>query len=522
MRKFNVTGTCIPNDHYMVDTINKLQKIKKMIDDREYFTINRGRQYGKTTTLALLEDFLADEYIVISISFEGIGDIPFENEANFCKTFTKLISKSLRFTSVSKAYRDSWWNKDVVGFDDLSDHITDMCENKKLVLLIDEVDKSSNNRVFLGFLGKLREKYLARARNKDFTFHSVILAGVYDIKNIKLRLVQEGLHTPTIGETTINNSPWNIAADFDVDMSFSVVEIESMLISYENDHQTGMDIPAIAQEIYDYTSGYPVLVSNICKKIDEKLDKEWTTQTVRKAVKIILSENAPLFQSIAKNLQSNKDLENVVYDILMKGGHWSFTYDNPAVEVGAMYNYFANVDGGVKISNKIFELRMINHFVARDKLAALKTSVPVSEKRTIIQDGKFNMQTCLERFAKYYHEHYSSKDVKFIEDECRYFFLFFLNSILNGSGFAHPESAFTDDRRMDVVINYLDDQYIVELKIWKGDAYIDKGHAQLLGYMDKKSLNAGYMLIFDFNVNKKPRQEWITLDDGRQIYEVQV
>jgi len=522
MRKFNVTGTCIPAMHYMVDTINKLKEIKKLIDDREYFTINRGRQYGKTTTLSLLRRFLADEYTVISISFQGLSENTFASESAFCQSFIKHIKKALKFTNEPTEYVERWQNSDVKDFETLSDHITDLCENKKLVLLVDEVDKTSNNIVFLNFLSKLRQKYLDRADETDFTFHSVILAGVYDIKNIKLRLVQEGLHTAVAGEMTINNSPWNIATDFDVDMSFSVIEIESMLTAYENDHQTGMDITAIAEEIYNYTSGYPVLVSNICKKIDEKLDKDWTVETVRKAVKLILDENSPLFQSMNKNLQSNKDFENIAYDILINGNHWTFTYDNPAVEVGAMYNYFANVDGGVKIANKIFELRMINYFVARDKLAQLRSAVPTTEKIAIIQDDKFNMQICLERFAKYYHEHYSGKDVKFIEKECRYFFLFFLNSILNGRGFAHIESAFTDNRRMDVVINYLDEQYVVELKIWRGDEYDRQGHQQLLGYMDKKSLKTGYMLTFDFRINPKPNQEWITLDDGRQIYSVRI
>jgi predicted AAA+ superfamily ATPase len=36
----------------------------------KYFTINRPRQYGKTTTLSLLESLLADEYFVIDMSFE--------------------------------------------------------------------------------------------------------------------------------------------------------------------------------------------------------------------------------------------------------------------------------------------------------------------------------------------------------------------------------------------------------------------------------------------------------------------
>jgi hypothetical protein len=52
VKKFNVTGTCIPEKHYMVDISEKLDKIISMIESDEYFTINRSRQYGKTTTLA--------------------------------------------------------------------------------------------------------------------------------------------------------------------------------------------------------------------------------------------------------------------------------------------------------------------------------------------------------------------------------------------------------------------------------------------------------------------------------------
>ena len=45
--------------------------------------------------------------------------------------------------------------------------------------MIDEVDKTSNNMVFLNFLSKLQEKYLARRVDKDFSFHSVITIGNY-------------------------------------------------------------------------------------------------------------------------------------------------------------------------------------------------------------------------------------------------------------------------------------------------------------------------------------------------------
>ena len=55
-KRFNVTGTCIPNRHYMVDTFNKIDKIMELIENEEYFIINRPRQYGKTTTFFLLNN----------------------------------------------------------------------------------------------------------------------------------------------------------------------------------------------------------------------------------------------------------------------------------------------------------------------------------------------------------------------------------------------------------------------------------------------------------------------------------
>lgn len=53
-RTFNVTGSCDTQLHYMVDITDRLEKIKVLIDNGDYFTINRARQYGKTTTIRAL------------------------------------------------------------------------------------------------------------------------------------------------------------------------------------------------------------------------------------------------------------------------------------------------------------------------------------------------------------------------------------------------------------------------------------------------------------------------------------
>lgn len=56
-KTFNVTGLCLPSIHYMVDINNKLKAIKQLIDKGAYFTINKSRQYGKTTTLEALYSY---------------------------------------------------------------------------------------------------------------------------------------------------------------------------------------------------------------------------------------------------------------------------------------------------------------------------------------------------------------------------------------------------------------------------------------------------------------------------------
>lgn len=86
-KRFNSTGVCVSRKYYMVDISNKIEEIKKLIDNEFYFTINRPRQYGKTTTLNEINNRLKDLYLVINISFEGIGDVVFEDEKAFVINF---------------------------------------------------------------------------------------------------------------------------------------------------------------------------------------------------------------------------------------------------------------------------------------------------------------------------------------------------------------------------------------------------------------------------------------------------
>jgi len=197
MKIFKGTGICVPEKNYMVDISGKIAQIKKLVDNECYFTINRARQYGKTTTLYELRKRLSGEYLVIKISFEGLGDESFASSEAFCPAFIREIATALASPSVNAEpeYIEQLADYNINNFDLLSRHITKMCRNEKIVLLIDEVDRTSNNRVFLQFLSTLRKKFLARDGGDDYTFHSVVLAGVYCELTINITDGTDGEYT---------------------------------------------------------------------------------------------------------------------------------------------------------------------------------------------------------------------------------------------------------------------------------------------------------------------------------------
>jgi hypothetical protein len=517
MRKFNTTGLCVPKMHYMVDTTEKIIEIAAMVSEGLYFTINRARQFGKTTTISSLRDRIKNEYLVIDTSFEGVGDDSFQTNENFCKMFVKLITDELKFVDVDDYAAEIWRTGSPVDMLDLGALITDFCNasSKPVVLSIDEVDKTSNNQVFLNFLGMLRNKYLKRNDGKDITFHSVILAGVYDIKNLKLRIADEKAMSAR-GER-IHNTPWNIAADFRVDMSFKPNEIATMLTEYENDCQTGMDIEAVSDEIYRYTNGYPFLVSKICKTIDEQSNKEWTSNGIENSVKLILQENNTLFDDMFKNIEGNPKMYDLIYDIVIEGTDRAFAIGNPEIELGSMFGILINKDGKVAVSNLIFEILITNYLAS--KMEAQTDIIKLLVKNDAVINGRLNLQLIIEKFCRHYRELYTEQSETFLEKHGRLLFITYLKPYINGTGFYHIESETRNAERMDLVVDYGSEQFVIELKIWHGDKRHEDDYNQLYDYLDNKGFDTGYLLIFDFRKEKqKQKPKWIR-HRGKRIFD---
>lgn len=511
-KRFNTTGVCIPHLHYMVDITDKLVKIEAMVNRGDYFVINRPRQYGKTTTMYMLEQKLKDDYLVLSISFEGLGDLIFEEEKIFSKKILKVFADSIQLDYEEYCAKLYEMAEEISDLNGVSKAITKFSKliNKDMVLFIDEVDKSSNNQLFMSFLGMLRNKFLLRQQGKDKTFHSVILAGVYDIKNLKLKIRQD--------DEKKYNSPWNIAVNFNVDMSFNCDEISTMLKKYCEDKNVLINIKEISEKIHFYTSGYPFLVSRICQIIDES-QLVWNEDNINKAVKELLQENNTLFDDLVKNIENNNEFREYLFDLIINGTERTFNIHNPLINLGTVFGYLKNLDGRVKISNRIFEQMLYNYFSS--KLENKTDMSTYNFKENFIIENGLDFEKILLRFQQFIKEQYSNIDSKFIEREGRLLFLAFIKPIINGVGFDFKEVQISEEKRLDIVITYLSHKYVVELKIWRGIEYHKKGLKQLKDYLDNQGLDKGYLLVYNFNKDKEYIKERVNFE-GKEIFVVYV
>lgn len=474
MRKeFNVTGLCVPKKHYMVDLSKRLVQMKKMIDKGNYFVINRARQYGKTTTLAALAEYLKDEYRVIFMDFQTIGNAMYENEDSFSRAFAACFLEE--FQTSGKICEDKRPLAEQVIKEletvlveqnrpfylmNLFRYLIAVCElsDRPLVLMIDEIDSAKNNQVFLDFLSQLRNYYLRRERKGTAAFHSVILAGVYDVKNLKRKLRTDEEHKM--------NSPWNIAVNFDMDMSFFKDEIAKMLGEYEADENTGMNIGDMAGLIYEETSGYPFLVCRLCKIMDEELpgtaefknrSEAWSKEGFLAAVRILVLEKNTLFDSLNHKLGDYPELERVISRMLFNGEQVIYNPDFEEIDIAMMFGFARREGAVVVIANRIFETRLYNRFLTSEEW----------------------------------------------KEYGRIFFLLYLRPIINGTGNYYVEAQTRDKKRTDVIVDYHGEQFIIEMKLWHGKEYHERGEAQLADYLNIYNKQTGYLLSFNFNKKKE-------------------
>ena len=212
----------------------------------------------------------------------------------------------------------------------------------------------------------------------------------------------------------------------------------------------------------------------------------------------------------------------MIDSLLFSGKTIVYNYYEPAINIATIFGLVKNENGAVVVSNRIFETWLYNLYLSSaemQKKSIYETSL--RDKNQFIKDGRLDMKRILEKFVCHFHEIYGDKNEQFLEEEGRKYFLLYLKPIINGTGNYYVESRTRNMRRTDVIVDYLGEQYIIEMKIWHGEEYRSRGERQLAGYLDDYHKGKGYMLSFNFNKNKEIGVHEMVID-GKTIIEAVV
>ena len=137
----------------------------------------------------------------------------------------------------------------------------------------------------------------------------------------------------------------------------------------------------------------------------------------------------------------------------------------------------------------------------------------LQNKNQFIQDGHLRMDLLLQKFVTHFDDVYGDRKQQFVGEDGRRYFLLYLKPILNGSGNYYIETRTRNLERTDVIIDYQGEQFVIEIKIWRENAYHTRSEKQLPEYLNHYHLDKGYMLSFNFNQKKTIGVKEIWLGD---------
>ena len=168
-----------------------------------------------------------------------------------------------------------------------------------------------------------------------------------------------------------------------------------------------------------------------------------------------------------------------------------------------MFGFVAERDNAVVVANRIFEMKLYNLFLSEEEMGSRSFCDATEMRSQFVVRGMLQMKLVLEKFCQYYGEICGEREERFLEEDGRRLFLLYLRPIINGTGNYYIEAQTRDERRTDIIVDYLGEQFIIELKIWHGNEYNERGERQLAEYLDYYHKDKGYLLSFNFNKKKE-------------------
>lgn len=514
MRYFNTFGPIDPEKHYFVPRTALLTELLAQIDEGHYFTIFAPRQMGKTTLLRQLRDTLAETelYLPVLLDFEGFEELPVSEflqafHWDFGQRLLQLIQNKV--PTQQKTLGTLVNGQSPTSFFMLRrffESVHRLLPAHQVVLITDEFD-SIPPVATTDLLQTWRAIYL----NSDppRSLHSVVLIGIQNIAALNLG----------------RSSPFNIARQIRLP-DFSPEEVAYLLAQYTA--ETGQPfLPEAVAEITIQTAGQPFLVNRLAAITTDAVATDRaepiTRAQVQQARDQLVRERNYNFETLQRHAAEYKE---AVLGILF-GGIYPFTHNSPVVKTLAMYGIISETpEGNCQVANPLYERVLIDHFTPFEIGLSAAILVNGHDFRPYAVDGALQMTTILSHFRQFV-ERRGREAFKVTEmpQEAtgQYLLSAFLDILMRQVGSETFVEVPSGPGRLDLIVVYQEQRYIVETKIWRGQAEFDQGLQQLADYLATEGADEGYFVVFHARpkvYGKLPgdQLEYTRLVDGKTIH----
>jgi len=508
-RYFNTTGYCRPDWHYMIEPLRGIEdEINSLIENRQYFLIHAPRQSGKTTLLHSIARKInsGGKYVSVVFSLERASYEGITHEVANYTMINALHSSSILFLPENEMPPSPEEAREKTLFEYINTWCSEL--SKPVVLFCDEVD-SLQDAVLISVLRQFRDGFQLRPQ---YFPASIALVGLRDLRDYKMQARgKEG--SPGSG------SPFNIKAESFTLGNFTKLQIQNLYLQFTE--ETGQKFSdEVLELIYEYTGGQPWLVNALANEIVVKIlkkdfTKEITPEIVDTAKENLIQRRDTHLDSLIDKLHDLR-VKSIVESIISGEGIKNQDY-NDNLQYTLDLGIVKRTPTGIKIANKIY-----NEIIPRTLNASFQDELEGQTERQwyITPEGKLDMNFLLKEFQKFYRRHSESWMDQFSYQEAgkQLLLMAYLQRVVNGGGKIDREMAYGRGRT-DLVVMYMDEVFVLELKIKYDDEVRGDGLRQLSDYLDKAGLLTGYLIIFEPKSSKEiPWEHRIKWDETEFEY----
>ncbi len=495
-RFFNTVGSVIPEDHYFLPHRLNENQLMEFIEKKYYFILHAPRQSGKTTAVMEFVNKLNKQgnYIALYASAEAahcaVNDVKRASLA-LLEYFKSQIAFYLPKETEALTYLDENLQQKNISENSIYYFLAfwaTKCLEKHTPLLIffDEFDGLVGESL-VSLLKQFRLGYIGRP--KPFP-QTICLVGVRDLRDYKVKTKQQE-------DLEVLYSPFNVKSDSIILPDFSLDDVRTLYGQHTK--ETGQIFTEKAVEYaYEQTRGQPWLVNALAyqacfRDVKDRLIPI-TKEVMERAREALIKRCDTHMDALLDRLHEPRVLRIVDALISGEGENQDFPIDDlQYVQDLGLINM-----KGLCIANPIYK-----EIIPRTLSYAKQNTITQETSWYQKEDGNLDVSKLLTGFTEFYRENSEIWLERFAYKESgpHLLLLAFLQRIINGGGTIHREYAL-GRKRVDLLITWKTQCFVIELKVYRQKQDIEKGLKQTAEYMDKTGATEGYLIVFDRNSKK--------------------